>query len=133
MKYTVITLSNEGKTISLRTEDQSYHISGAFRINTAALTAFLSDNEGAYYDFDEDFSLRLYRISDSSVSVHLTWLNDGCNAYSQNFILPVMMLCRVLAGKVVNAVTDNNFSYYDPGVAHELFGMKMPVFKAYCF
>ncbi len=39
MKYTVITLTNEGKTITLCTEEQTYHISGAFQINSAMLDA----------------------------------------------------------------------------------------------
>ena len=134
-KYTVITLNNEGKFISLHTEDKDYHISGAFQINAAMLAAFLSNNDEAFYDFDLDFALHMYRISDSSVSVHLTWINDmRLNAFTQSFILPVAFFKRVLAGKTVTAVVDNHFNYYDPDVAREyLFAPRQGVIKAYCF
>ena len=119
-KYTVISLVNEGKFIALSTEDRDYHISGAVQINAAMLDAWITGNNEAFYDFDLNFALRMYRVSESSVSMHLTWINDvGANAYTQNFILPIAMLKRVLSGKTVNAVVDNEFRFYDPDVARE--------------
>ena len=103
-KYTVINLSNEGRYIALTTEDRNYRISGAFQINAALLIAFIDNNDEAFYDFDLNYALHMYRLSDSSVSMHLTWINDmGPSAYSQNIILPVAILKRVISGKTVNA------------------------------
>ena len=134
MKYTVITLTNEGKTIFLRTEEQTYHISGAFRINSAMLDAFISADNEAFYDFDEKYALRLYRISESSVAMHLTWIkDDGGNAYTQSCILPVSFFKRVISGKTVNAVVDNDLRFYDPDVANEHLFSNHRVIKAYCF
>ena len=132
-KYTVITLTNEGKFITLSTEDRCYHISGAFQINTAMLDAFIGNSDEAFYDFDQNFALRMYRISDSSVSMHLTWINDvGGNAYTQSCILPVAFMRRVLAGQTVNAVVEHDLCFYDPDVAREhLFNTR--VVKAYCW
>lgn len=132
-RYTIITLNNEGKFIALHTEDKDYHISGAFQINAAMLAAFLSSNDEAFYDFDMVFALHMFRISDSSVSVHLSWINDmGANAYTQNCILPVAFFKRVLAGKTVNAVVENEFRFYDPDVARKyLFAPR--TIKAYCY
>ena len=133
-KYTVITLTNEGKFITLSTEDRCYHISGAFQINTAMLDTFIGNSDEAFYDFDQNFALRMYRISDSSVSMHLTWINDmGPSAYSQNIILPVAILKRVISGKTVNAVVENDLRFYDPDVASEYMFSKHRVIKAYCF
>ena len=73
MNYTVINLNNEGRSVALHTEDKFYHISGAFRINSAMLSDFLETNGEAFYDFDLNYALRLYRISDGSVAAHLTW------------------------------------------------------------
>ena len=131
-KYTIITLVNEGKFISLHTEDKDYRISGAFQINAAMLAAFIENDDEAFYDFDLNYALNMYRLSDSSVSMHLTWINDvGPSAYSQNIILPVAMLKRVISGKTVNAVVDNAFRFYDPDVAREhLFAPR--AIKAYC-
>lgn len=135
MKYTVITLTNEGKFISLRTEDQNYHISGAFQINSAMLADFIDTDGEAFYDFDLNFALKMFRISDGAVSVNLTWINDvGYNAYTQNCILPVAFFKRVLAGQNVNAVVKDVFNFYDPDVAREhLFGTRQGVIKAYCY
>ena len=131
-KYTVITLVNEGKFIALSTEDRDYHISGAFQINAAMLVAWIAGNNEAFYDFDLNFALRMYRVSESSVSMHLTWINDvGANAYTQNFILPIAMLKRVLSGKTVNAVVENEFRFYDPDVAREHLFMPR-IIKACC-
>ena len=131
-KYTVINLSNEGRYITLTTEDRNYHISGAFQINAALLIAFIDNNDEAFYDFDLNYALHMYRLSDSSVSMHLTWVNDmGPSAYSQNIILPIAMLKRVISGKTVNAVVENAFRFYDPDVAREhLFAPR--AIKAYC-
>ena len=124
MKYTVITLTNEGKFVTLCTEDQTYHISGAFRINSAMLNAFIS----------EKYALRLYRISDSSVAMHLTWIrDDGGNAYTQSCILPVSFFKRVISGKTVNAVVENDLRFYDPDVASEHLFSNCRMIKAYCF
>ena len=135
MNYTVINLNNEGHSVALHTEDKFYHISGAFRINSAMLSDFLETNGEAFYDFDLDYALRLYRISDGSVAAHLTWTRDtGYNAYTQSFILPVAFFKRVLAGQTVNAVVDSQFSFYDPDVANEhLFMDRTSVIKACCF
>ena len=134
MKYTVITLTNEGKTITLRTEEQTYHISGAFRINSAMLDAFISADNEAFYDFDEKYALRLYRISESSVAMHLTWIrDDGGNAYTQSCVLPITFFKRVISGKTVNAVVDNDLRFYDPDVANEHLFSNHRVIKAYCF
>ncbi len=132
-KYTIITLNSEGKFISLYTEDKDYRISGAFQINTALLDAWINGNNEAFYDFDLNYALRMYRVSDSSVSMHLTWTNDiGPSAYTQNFILPVAMLKRVISGKTVNAVVDNEFRFYDPDVARKyLFAPR--TIKACCY
>ena len=134
MKYTVITLTNEGKFVTLCTEDQTYHISGAFQINSAMLNAFISADNEAFYDFDEKYALRLYRISDSSVAMHLTWIrDDGGNAYTQSCILPVSFFKRVISGKTVNAVVENDLRFYDPDVASEHLFSNCRMIKAYCF
>ena len=132
-KYTIITLVNEGKFISLHTEDKDYHISGAFQINAAMLDAWISGNNEAFYDFDLNYALRMYRTSSSSVSMHLTWANDyGDNAYTQSCILPVEFFRRVLAGKSVFAVVENEFHFYDPDVARQYLFAPRTV-KAYCW
>ena len=135
MNYTVINLTNEGRFIALNTDDKYYHITGAFQINAAMLADFLDTNGEAFYDFDLNFALRLFRISDGAVSVHLTWINNtGYNAYTQSCVLPVAFFKRVLAGQNVNAVVENAFNFYDPDVAREyLFGTRQGVIKAYCF
>ena len=132
-KYTIITLVNEGKFIALSTEDKDYRISGAFQINAAMLEAFIEDDHEAFYDFDLNYALRMYRTSDSSVSIHLTWCNDaGDNAYTQSCLLPVAFFKRVLAGKTVYAVVDNEFRFYDPDIARQyLFAQR--TIKAYCY
>ena len=91
---TVITLKNEGKSVTLHTEDRRYHISGVFEINTSMLTDFLEANEkDALYDFDLDYAFRMYRLSDSAVSMHLTWLNDDfSNAYIEVLDTPLLLL-----------------------------------------
>ena len=131
--FTVITLTNEGKFVTLRTEDRRYHIAGAFDINAGMLSDFLDENDrDALYDFDMDYAFRMYRLSDSAVSMHLTWLKDDfSNAYTQSFILPVSMLRRVLSGKTVNAVVENDLRFYDPDVAREHLFMPR-VIKACC-
>ena len=132
-KYTIITLTNEGKFIFLHTEDKDYHISGAFQINAAMLEAFIENDHEAFYDFDLNYALRMYRTSESSVSMHLTWCNDGeASAYTQSCLLPVSFFRRVLAGKSVYAVVDNEFRFYDPDIARQyLFAPR--TIKAYCY
>ena len=134
MNYTVINLYNEGRSVALHTEDKFYHISGAFRINSAMLNAFISADNEAFYDFDEKYALRLYRISESSVAMHLTWIkDDGGNAYTQSCILPIAFFRRVISGKTVNAVVENDLRFYDPDVANEHMFSNHRVIKAYCF
>lgn len=132
--FTVISLTNEGTTIALYTEDKTYHISGAFRINTAMLRDFIESEGEALYDFDLHYALRLYRVSDSSVSMHLTWLSDSeYDAYAQSCILPVSFIKRVIGGKAVRAVVENHFCYYDPRIAKEhLFTDKQGLMAACC-
>ena len=53
MNYTVINLNNEGRSVALHTEDKYYHISGAFRINSAMLSDFLETNGEAFFLFND--------------------------------------------------------------------------------
>lgn len=118
---TTITLKPNGSFITLLTSSEQYAINGHFEINAAMLDAFLAGEHEAFYDFDLSFALRIYRIADSCVSLHLTWLaEDEYAAWQQSFLLPVNILKRVLAGKTVNAIVDQHVCPYSVSVAKEM-------------
>ena len=123
-KYGLGALSEDTKNQALET------IANALLEDEASILE--ANEKDALYDFDMDYAFRMYRLSDSALSLHLTWLNDDfSNAYTQSFILPVSMLRRVLSGKTVNAVVENDLRFYDPDVAREHLFMPR-VIKACC-
>ena len=127
-----ITLKPEGKIIALLTSTPRYRVDARFEINTALLSAFLAGENEAFYDFDESFALRIYRISDSSISLHLTWVTYDVieAAYQQSFILPVALVQRAIGGKTVNVVVDQHFDAYDVAAAREMV-LPRGIIKAY--
>ena len=119
--FTIISLKRtDDKTITLYTEDKACHVTGEFALNAAALEAFITENHEMYFDFDMNFSFRAFRISDATVSLHLTWLCDAYEAYQQSFILPVSLIKRAIGGKTVTAVVDRFFCPYHRCVAEEI-------------